>query len=88
MSSVNEKTRIAKALVTLTDETSVKISTNLEKKDLSFSELKNIINVDKNTLYYNIKKLIKSGIIVNYYLKKEGSSEYSFYKLTPFGHCT
>ena len=38
-----------------------------------------------NTLYYKLKKLISSGLIVNYYRKSDTSSEYSFYKITIFG---
>lgn len=85
-SKIVERTRNAKALHTLSDTTSIRIVSELERKNLSFTEIREKLDLSKGTLYYYLKKLIKSGLIVNYYQKRERSSEYSFYKLTPFGN--
>ena len=81
----DEQIMSAKAFATLSDKTSLDIANRVEDDDLSFTELQKSTNLDKNSLYYKIKKLIKSGIIVNYYQKRENTSEYSFYKITSFG---
>jgi len=81
----DEQIMAAKAFATLSDKTSLDIANRVEGDDLSFTELQKSTNLDKNSLYYKIKKLIKSGIVVNYYQKRENTSEYSFYKITSFG---
>lgn len=73
-----------KAISTLSDKTALNIVELLKTHDLSFSQIQKIINIDKGTLSYHIKKLLKSALIVNYYQKKEGTNEYSFYQLTGF----
>lgn len=83
--NLDEQTIVAKAFATLSDKTSLDIANRLKNNDLSFTELQKSTNLDKNSLYYKIKKLIKSGIVVNYYQKRENTSEYSFYKITSFG---
>ncbi len=83
--NLDEQAMVAKAFATLSDITSRIIVNKLENDNLSFTELQKSTRLDKNSLYYKIKKLIKSGIIVNYYQKREDTSEYSFYKITSFG---
>lgn len=81
----DEQIMTAKAFATLSDKTSLDIANRLKNDDLSFTELQKSTNLDKNSLYYKIKNLIKSGIIVNYYQKRKNTSEYSFYQITSFG---
>ena len=54
----------------------------LERTDYSFVELKNKLNISEEILYKKLKELIKLGIVVNYYMRKEGADEYSYYQLT------
>jgi DNA-binding HxlR family transcriptional regulator len=63
----------------------VNIAKALTKEDLSFAELKLKTGLKDNKLYDSLKELMKKGFIVNYYQKREGTDEYSFYQLTSFG---
>lgn len=81
---MEESAFTAKALSTLSDKTAMEILYRLKDNDLSFSEIQKSLNIDKGTLSYHIKKLIKAGVTVNYYQKRKNSKEYSFYQLTQF----
>ena len=53
---------------------------------LSFSELKNELNLNPNSLHRCLSKLSAHGLIENYYEKKEDKKMYSFYKISSKGH--
>ena len=82
--NINDNILAIKALSILSDENSRNVVELLKEEDLSFSEIRKKLDLEKGTLSYHIKKLIKCGIIVNYYQKKLDSNEYSFYQLTSF----
>ena len=58
----------------------------LKKGEMSFTEIVNELEVEHNsTLAYHIKKLQKSSLVKNVYVKRgEG---YSYYDVTEFGEC-
>jgi hypothetical protein len=56
--------------------------------EMSFSEIMNELNIPSNyssKLAYHIKKLQKSALVKNEYIKKENVDTYSFYDITEFG---
>jgi DNA-binding transcriptional ArsR family regulator len=83
-----------KALGTITNEKRREIIMLLEKEgDRSFSELQASLGVDKGTLTYHMKELVKAGLVANIYERRGGTGPpqtgnarlYSYYKLTSFG---
>jgi len=52
---------------------------------LSFSQLKNKLNLNPNSLHRCLSKLSAHGLIENYYEKKEDQKIYSFYKISSKG---
>lgn len=74
-----------KASAILSDKTSMRIVTKVMRNNfLSFTKLQKSTELDKDTLYYKIKKLIKSGILETY-TRKEDTSEHTYYIISPFG---
>ncbi|MHA1490932.1 MAG: hypothetical protein ACTSRI_14960 [Promethearchaeota archaeon] len=57
----------------------------LEKGDLSLSGISKYTKRENSVLLNHIKKLELAGVIQNYLQKREGTNEYSFYKLTKYG---
>lgn len=51
----------------------------------SFTELRNELKLNPNSLSKHLKKLVKLGMIKNYYEKKESRKNYSFYEITRKG---
>ena len=80
----NEIPLIARKMISgLDDDVNWAILMILKKfGDSSFSDLEKITTLRKSSLNYHIKKLLDSALIENYYQKKKGREEYSFYELT------
>jgi predicted transcriptional regulator len=55
------------------------------KNSCSFNELKSYLNIPQPKLAYHLQILIKNNIITNFYDKREGIKDHSFYDLTAFG---
>ncbi len=56
--------------------------------ELSFSQIRSELEIPSNyssKLAYHIKKLQKSALVKNEYIKKENVDSYSFYDITEFG---
>jgi len=53
--------------------------------ELSFSDLRKKLEIDKAMLNYHLGKLIESALIQHYYKHELGTEKYSFYNITPFG---
>jgi predicted transcriptional regulator len=56
-----------------------------QKKELSFSEIQNELNLEKLTLNFHLKKLFSSALIDHYFKHELGNQKYSFYAITPLG---
>ena len=60
----------------------------LKYGEMSFSQIRNELDIPSNhssKLTYHIKKLQKSALVKNEYIKKENAGSYSFYDITEFG---
>jgi len=57
----------------------------LKEGEKSFSQLVEIAEVNRSTLNYHLKELMKSALIKNYFKKEFGSKDYSYYDVTKFG---
>lgn len=55
------------------------------KKELSFSQIQNELNLEKLTLNFHLKKLFSSALIDHYFKHEIGNQKYSFYSITPLG---
>lgn len=55
------------------------------KNSCSFNELMRNLNISQPKLAYHLQTLIKYNIITNFYDKREGVKDHSFYELSPFG---
>jgi len=53
--------------------------------DLSFSDLREKLEIDKAMLNYHLGKLIESALVQHYYKHELGTEKYSFYNVSPFG---
>jgi len=53
--------------------------------ELSFSDLRKKLEIDKAMLNYHLGKLIESALVQHYYKHELGTEKYSFYSMTPFG---
>ena len=51
----------------------------------SFNELMKNLNISQQKLAYHLQKLVKFNIITNFYDKREGVKDHSFYALSDFG---
>jgi DNA-binding transcriptional ArsR family regulator len=73
------------AIKALSDDVRMTIITLLLKEtELSFSQLKERLQIDSGTLNHHLKILMKAALVDNYYYKKPNISDYSFYALTSF----
>ncbi len=54
-------------------------------EEMSFTEIRKMLNLEKNTVTSHLKKLELGGLVQNYFKKKEDSREYSFYTITTRG---
>lgn len=60
-----------------------KLISSLTKHEYrSFSQLKADLNLNPNALHRLLGKLLKEGLVSNFYAKSESQRHYSFYKLT------
>ena len=76
------------ALGSIANEKRREILYLLEKGDKSFSEIQSALKMDKGSLTYHMKDLVRAGVAANIYERRGGNSNarlYSFYKLTSFG---
>ncbi len=52
-----------------------------KKGELSFKELQALVKpMNPSTLNHHLKDLMEAGLVENIYMKKESTSEYSFYR--------
>ncbi len=67
----------------LSDETRLALVILLLKEgELSFSELNKKSGLAKNTLSHHLKTLTQAALVSNYYRKREGTTEFSYYNAT------
>ncbi len=58
----------------------------LKNDELAFSEIRNLLNIDKKAkLTYHLSKLTKGALVEHHYKHEVGVDKYSFYSLTNFG---
>lgn len=77
---------IRNAIKAISDDTRLAIFIILLKKgELSFSQILERLGLNSSTLSHHLKILTEAGLIENYYSKKPGIDEYSFYNTTSFG---
>lgn len=55
-----------------------------EKNNLSFNDLLKKLNLTRPKLAYHLQILLKNNIITNFYDKREGIKDHSFYELSAF----
>jgi DNA-binding transcriptional ArsR family regulator len=74
---------ILSPLKLLADDTRLAIVLTLLKRgDMTFSQLLQVLKVPRNVLSHHLRLLVRAALVRNYYVKKEGASEYSFYGST------
>ncbi len=56
-----------------------------QKGELSFSEIRNQLGIEKLTLNFHLKKLFSAALIDHYFKHELGNQKYSFYSITPLG---
>jgi DNA-binding HxlR family transcriptional regulator len=80
---------LRRAMEALNDDTRLAVFFVLLKYgELPFSQIMTELEIPpeySSKLTYHIKKLQKSALVKNEYIKKEGVNSYSFYNLTEFG---
>ena len=77
---------IRRAIRALGDDSRLLIVTALMKRgELSFSQLLEGIGGNSSTLTHHLRVLIEACLIRNFYAKKQGVDEYSFYDISGFG---
>lgn len=54
----------------------------LKNGEMTFSELSRILEMSSSNLTHHLKKLTQAALIENFFQRKEGSEEYSFYRAT------
>jgi DNA-binding transcriptional regulator GbsR (MarR family) len=59
--------------------------TLISRNNLSFNDLVHELNISRQKLAYHLQILIKYNIIINFYDKREGIKDHSFYELSSFG---
>lgn len=76
-----------KALEAIASEIPRRILHLLESGDRSFTEVQTTLKLDKGSLNYHMKGLVRSGLVTNIYERRAASSPrlYSYYTLTSFG---
>lgn len=58
------------------------VLTLLKNGEMSFSKLKETLGISSNVLSHHLKVLIQAALVKNYYAKRVGSDEYSYYDTT------
>jgi predicted transcriptional regulator len=76
-----------KALEAIASDIRRRILHLLESGDRSFTEIQTTVELNKGSLNYHMKGLLRSGLVTNIYERRAASSPrlYSYYKLTSFG---
>lgn len=59
------------------------VLTLLKNGEMSFSQLKESLDIQTNILSHHLKVLSQESLVMNYYAKRENTMEYSFYDVTP-----
>jgi DNA-binding HxlR family transcriptional regulator len=81
LDSVPSEIRIAMKI--FSDDTRFAIILTLLKEgNMSFSELSDVLEIPKNILSHHLKTLVQSAFVKNYYDKKDGTADYSYYEST------
>ena len=57
----------------------------ISRNNLSFNELMNHLNISRQKLAYHLQILTNYDIIRNFYDKRSGNKDHSFYELSAFG---
>jgi hypothetical protein len=57
----------------------------VEKNSMSFNDFLKILKISRSKLAYHLNTLIKNNIITNFYDKREGAKDHSFYELSLLG---
>jgi predicted transcriptional regulator len=55
------------------------------RNNLSFNEILNILKISRSKLAYHLQIMIENNIITNFYDKRAGVKDHSFYELSAFG---
>lgn len=53
--------------------------------ELSFSDLRKKLRIDKANLYYHLRKLTETALVEHFFKRALGDERYSFYSVTQFG---
>jgi DNA-binding MarR family transcriptional regulator len=53
--------------------------------ELSFSELRKLLEMDKAMLNYHLGLMVESALVHHYYKHELGTEKYSFYNITSYG---
>ena len=56
-----------------------------ERPNLSFNQLMKNLKIDRASLAYHLGLLLKADLINNFYDKREGVKDHSFYEISAFG---
>ncbi len=64
-----------------------KILETMREGDRTFTDIQESLRLDKGSLTYHVKTLVKAGLLANIYERRTESNPrvYSYYKLTSFG---
>ena len=78
------------ALRALANPHRLKIIEMLSGSDKAFTEIQRAVGLEKGSLTYHMKDLVKAGLVANIYERKVESNPrvYSYYALTSFGAFT
>ena len=57
----------------------------LDKPSLSFNQIMKIMNIERASLAYHLKILTNAGLINNFYDKRQGVKDHSYYEISAFG---
>ena len=76
--------RLLRALTSVQAKNRFTLLIALADKEYSYKELIDL-GFSTGNLYNHLQDLLKSGLILNYYKKKIGVSNYSYYNISEFG---
>lgn len=57
----------------------------LDNPSLSFNQIMKIMNIGRASLAYHLKILANAGLINNFYDKRQGVKDHSYYEISAFG---
>jgi len=57
----------------------------LDNPSLSFNQIMKKINIERASLAYHLRILSKAGLINNFYDKRQGIKDHSYYEISAFG---